>query len=244
MLIESIIRRPKGTKVDMGSAIYHFLPDADGRHVAEVEDQAHIIAILAIKEGYRPADGSVLAAASAVPVIEGPFFIVRGPQDIEAFGDWARAIPEMQDDPAEFVLLIDKIAAGEASLGGYAFPANEIPSPASASAGTRAARDTSPPPPPATTILPTAQSQQDSRIDGGSQSAGEGGAGAAGGAGSETAEEEDGEEEEEEAEAEASGELDREALAKEYSELVGHRPNGKWSAEKIAAAIAEVKAQG
>ncbi|MFG1462113.1 hypothetical protein V5F77_04365 [Xanthobacter sp. DSM 24535] len=54
MLIESIIQRPKGTHVVLADgAAYTFLPDASGRHVAEVDDDLHIEAFLRIPEGYR-----------------------------------------------------------------------------------------------------------------------------------------------------------------------------------------------
>lgn len=54
MLIESIIRRKDGTGITFndGSA-YHFAPDAQGRHVCHVENQAHIQRFLSITEGYR-----------------------------------------------------------------------------------------------------------------------------------------------------------------------------------------------
>jgi hypothetical protein len=99
------------------------------------------------------------------------------------------------------------------------------------------------------TILPQDHSQQDGNgadiSD--AQDAGDGGAGAAGGAGADTSDEDDDEQEEEHgdgAQDTTAQPLDREALAKEYDELVGHRPNGKWSPEKIAAALAELKAKG
>ncbi|KFD27077.1 hypothetical protein [Sphingobium yanoikuyae] len=246
MLIESIIRRQGGSTVDLGSAKYHFRPDLEGRHVAEVDDPAHIATLLAIKEGFRPADGSVLSTAGELPVIEGAYFIFRGPQDAEAFADWLRAIPDMLTEPAEFVLLIDKIAAGEANLDGFPLPEprKEPISPASLLAGVRVATELSSPPPPANSIVPN-QADSPGSDAGGLQDTGDGGAGAAGGAGSDTDEEEDGDEEEEDAPPPPpppSGDLDREALAKEYDELIGHRPNGRWSAEKIAAAIAEHKA--
>jgi hypothetical protein len=248
MLIESIIHRPKGTKVALAGGTYHFLPNHEGKHVAEVEDERDIATLLAIKEGFRPADGSVLSTAGELPVIEGAYFIFRGPQDAEAFADWLRAIPDMQTEPAEFVLLIDKIAAGEANLDGFALPEprKDPISPASLLAGVRVPTELSSPPPPANSIVPN-QADSPGSDAGGLQDTGDGGAGAAGGAGSDTDEEEDGDEEEEEEDHSPpppppSGDLDREALAKEYDELIGHRPNGRWSAEKIAAAIAEHKA--
>lgn len=55
MLIESIIRRAKGTHVKLGDDIYHFFTHLkdDPRHVCQVEDEDHIQTFLAVKEGYR-----------------------------------------------------------------------------------------------------------------------------------------------------------------------------------------------
>ncbi|AYO76437.1 hypothetical protein [Sphingobium yanoikuyae] len=248
MLIESIIKRQLGTKVTLLAGTYHFRANAEGKHVAEVEDERDIATLLAIKEGFRLADGSILSTAGDLPVIEGAYFIFRGPQDIEAFHDFVRAIPDMQAEPGELVLLIDKIAAGEANLDGFPLPdPRKVPvSPASLLAGVRAPTELSSPQAPANSIVPN-QADSPGSDTGGLQDTGDGGAGAAGGAGSDTdEEEEDGDEEDEEQQAPPppppSGELDREALAKEYDELIGHRPNGRWSAEKIAAALAEHKA--
>lgn len=51
--IESIIRRKGGTKVTLGGTTYHFTPDDEGRHVAEVSKNAHIQRFLSITEGFR-----------------------------------------------------------------------------------------------------------------------------------------------------------------------------------------------
>lgn len=53
MKIESIIRRAEGSTVVLGTNSYHFTPGEDGRHVCEVEDEAHIDRLLSIKEGFR-----------------------------------------------------------------------------------------------------------------------------------------------------------------------------------------------
>lgn len=55
MIIESIIRRAEGTKVQLGDDIYHFFTHMKGSasHVCEVTDEDHIQTFLAIKEGYR-----------------------------------------------------------------------------------------------------------------------------------------------------------------------------------------------
>lgn len=59
MKIESIIRRPQGTVVELPNPTieYHFQPSAaDPRHLAEVSEQSHISMLLRIKEGYRAAE--------------------------------------------------------------------------------------------------------------------------------------------------------------------------------------------
>lgn len=53
MHIESKIQRKGGTHVDMGTAQYHFAPQDDGAHVAEVLDEAHQDRFLSISEGFR-----------------------------------------------------------------------------------------------------------------------------------------------------------------------------------------------
>lgn len=53
MKIECILKREGGSVVDLGGIEYHFEPVADGAHVAEVEDKAHIDRFLSISEGYK-----------------------------------------------------------------------------------------------------------------------------------------------------------------------------------------------
>lgn len=250
MLIESIIKRPKGTKVELGGILYQFLPDHEGRHVAEVDEESHIAQLLAVKDGYRPADGSVPLSPIGVAMPDGYFFLFRGPQDAEAFGQWARSIPEFQDFPVdEPVLLVDKIAMGEASLGGYALASKDSESSASASAVSRAS-DTPPVPEHShresagTTILPSSAGLEvenggEAPASPASEPEGDG-AGAAGGVGAAS----DAKDEDPDKDKDDDEDLDREALAKEYDELFGHRPNGKWKADKIKAAIDDHKAKG
>lgn len=52
MKIVCKIRREGGTKVKMGSAEYHFKPDADGEHVASVTDEKHIALFLRVSDAY------------------------------------------------------------------------------------------------------------------------------------------------------------------------------------------------
>lgn len=53
MKIECILKRDGGTKTDIGGVLYHFEPLADGAHVAEITEEAHIDRFLAIPEGYK-----------------------------------------------------------------------------------------------------------------------------------------------------------------------------------------------
>ncbi len=53
MQIESIIRRQNGTRVTLGSTEYHFQANAEGAHVADVENDAHIQRFLSIPEGFK-----------------------------------------------------------------------------------------------------------------------------------------------------------------------------------------------
>ena len=53
MLIESIIKREGGTHITLGGVRYSFMPDAEGRHVAQIDNPEHAAKLLAIKEGYR-----------------------------------------------------------------------------------------------------------------------------------------------------------------------------------------------
>ena len=52
MKIECILKRPGGTKAEIGGIEYHFVPQDDGAHVADVADKAHIQRFLSIPEGY------------------------------------------------------------------------------------------------------------------------------------------------------------------------------------------------
>jgi hypothetical protein len=54
--IQCLLKREGGTKIEIGGKDYHFQPQADGTHVAEVKDQSHIKRLLSIKEAYRAVD--------------------------------------------------------------------------------------------------------------------------------------------------------------------------------------------
>jgi len=58
MKIESIIKRKKGTTVELGDMTYFFnATETEPRHLCEVKVQAHIDRFLSIKEGFREAEG-------------------------------------------------------------------------------------------------------------------------------------------------------------------------------------------
>lgn len=53
MKLECILKRNGGTIAEIGGVDYHFSEQADGAHVADVEETAHIERFLAIPEAYR-----------------------------------------------------------------------------------------------------------------------------------------------------------------------------------------------
>lgn len=91
MKIECTLKRKGGTVAEIDGTEYHFQPDADGRHVAEVADEKHINRFLDIREGYRCADKITAtipeaAAKSAVTPAEDPAYVpesVTEPDDNE-----------------------------------------------------------------------------------------------------------------------------------------------------------------
>ncbi len=84
MKIESILKRPGGTKVRLGADEYHFKPDELDRHVAEVENAEHAKVFLNVPEGYRslePLAEVDVSLDEALAVITAKF----PDRDIEAF---------------------------------------------------------------------------------------------------------------------------------------------------------------
>lgn len=53
MKIQCILQREGGTVVEMPGKTYHFAPQEDGKHVADVTIETHIERFLAIPEAYR-----------------------------------------------------------------------------------------------------------------------------------------------------------------------------------------------
>ena len=75
VLIESLIKRPGGSKIPMGSMTYHFTPDDLGRHVATVSDTDHIARFLQISEGFRLL-GAITAPIAPVAPASPPVGVV------------------------------------------------------------------------------------------------------------------------------------------------------------------------
>lgn len=60
MKIECILRRDPPAVVTLGATAYQFQPDEQGRHVCDVEDNAHLARLLSISEAYRlPGDAPI-----------------------------------------------------------------------------------------------------------------------------------------------------------------------------------------
>lgn len=70
MLIISLIRRPKGTNVELDGVFYRFRPefegDAESLHVAEVEREDHSAHFLGIPEGYKQYAGDVRVSKDSI----------------------------------------------------------------------------------------------------------------------------------------------------------------------------------
>lgn len=52
MLIKCLLKRDGGSKIDLGEKEYHFAPNEQGDHIAEVTNKDHIKTLLAIPEAY------------------------------------------------------------------------------------------------------------------------------------------------------------------------------------------------
>jgi hypothetical protein len=72
MKIESVLKRDKGTRVDLGGLQYHFEPLEDGAHVAEVTEPAHVDRLLSIPEGYKVYHGKLTPKGEPVKLEELP----------------------------------------------------------------------------------------------------------------------------------------------------------------------------
>jgi hypothetical protein len=56
MRIELSIHREGGSKVEVSGTTYHFAPQPDGRHIADVADPEHALVLLRCDPAYQPAE--------------------------------------------------------------------------------------------------------------------------------------------------------------------------------------------
>lgn len=106
MLIESKIRRLAGTRVDFGTATYHFRPDALGRHVANVDDEDHLSRLLSITEGFRvaapvAAEAPVQPAPAALEPAPAPSAPVTASEPVNATVSTIPVIDVIEDEGEE-----------------------------------------------------------------------------------------------------------------------------------------------
>lgn len=84
MDIECILKREGGTKVTIGKTDYHFAPQPDGAHVADVQDDEHVQRFLGIPEAYKIYRGEKPPAevkkTAAEPVLPAPVSAPVAPQ--------------------------------------------------------------------------------------------------------------------------------------------------------------------
>lgn len=95
MMIESLIRRANGTQVTLGGVKYHFAPDSNGLHVANVENQDHMAKFLAVPTGYRLVLDSGLESQNRVSVVTPA--ALYGPQNVDPATD--TKVPEGDKSP-------------------------------------------------------------------------------------------------------------------------------------------------
>lgn len=72
MKIECILHREGGTHVELGGIDYHFEPVADGAHVADVKEEAHIDRFLSIPESFKVYHGKDTPKGEAKPAAAKP----------------------------------------------------------------------------------------------------------------------------------------------------------------------------
>lgn len=70
MKIECILRRTPPTTVILGATAYQFKPDEHGRHVCDVEDNAHLARLLSITEAYRLPNDEPIPQALIPAIVE------------------------------------------------------------------------------------------------------------------------------------------------------------------------------
>jgi len=132
MKIVSLIRRKAGTPVLLGTTTYLFLPKNAGKpdspHVAQVDDPLHINTLLAITEGFAPADVTPIVALAPVQPTAGeseavtaaiaalPKRIIEVPESAGAMPVAAAAsdTPEAEAPPSAKQKLLAATAAAKA----------------------------------------------------------------------------------------------------------------------------------
>ena len=70
MKIQCLLKREGGTKIELFGVDYHFEPQEDGTHVAEITDKAAIERLLEIPEGYAKVQTVKAAPVSLDPDFE------------------------------------------------------------------------------------------------------------------------------------------------------------------------------
>lgn len=124
MNIECILQRKGGTVVEMPGKTYHFAPQEDGKHVAEVNIEAHIERFLSIPEAYRihRQKGAEEVAATFAPVPDAP---VGDPDNIALLGSSMH--PATFDINGKTYALGDIVSRAFADSGLTAENWNELP---------------------------------------------------------------------------------------------------------------------
>lgn len=117
MLVECILKRAGGTKVDLDGIVYHFTDKNDrsglGRHIAIVGTKAHVQRFMQIPEGYQLADdlepsapavlttpAPVIAAAAPPVTLAEPDPVAPPPvpvADVEPTGAEVAALPTEEE---------------------------------------------------------------------------------------------------------------------------------------------------
>lgn len=72
MKIECVLHREGGSHIELGGIDYHFEPVADGAHVADVQDEAHIDRFLAIPESFKLYHGKAEPKGEPKPAVTKP----------------------------------------------------------------------------------------------------------------------------------------------------------------------------
>lgn len=120
MKIESLIKRKKGTQVQLEAPrkVYHFKPETGvlaDPHVCEVENEGHIRALLKIREGFRPAVGEEAPAAEEQDVrqlngssVHDAKYTIKGGDTIELSDLVNMAFDDSGLDEDEWNALVDQ----------------------------------------------------------------------------------------------------------------------------------------